>query len=377
MSLYTVVIADDEQPIRQGLSHFPWEKYGFRLVAAAADGNAALQSVFQHNADLLLSDIRMPVMDGLEVTAHLFESKCATHVVLLTGFQDFSYAQQAIRYNVYRLLTKPLDPTELTECLLSLHALLSSSAPQPAPFSAPIQQPPRPKPLHQPSCSDLYPRRQAAEFLHFLLKEPSLTLSLVDSRLDALLEAFSPILKHGIAAYRQALLSFLDELKTCSPLLEEQSLQAAVLQAEGSIQKSDSALGSNRSLSIVIHRIFNARASVDFEPNRMIVEQAMLYVRQNYSQPLTLETVADAVHISPSYLSVLFKKYAQTNFSKYLRSYRMERARELLTTTHAKVYEIAGQVGYPNPKYFIDLFKEQNGLSPHEYRIFYGNGGFS
>lgn len=378
MSFYKVVIADDEQPIRHGLSLFPWEQFGFRLVCAASNGKAALEAVREQGADLLLSDIRMPVMDGLALARRLYEDENPVQIVLLTGFQDFSYAQQAIRYHVCRLLTKPLDPADLSECLQYVAHTLEKNRPERKPsFSAPDP----PLPIRR-NAGDIsrplpYPRREMRSFVRTLFEEQALTVSATDALLDGLLEVFSPFLEYGLSSYCRALGSLLQELRDQAAEFPGQAsqLEDALRKAEDDIGKSHSALAVNQALRTVTHRILQVRAVTDFEPNRIVVEKAMEYIRRNFGEPLTLELVADAVHISPSYLSVLFKKYAGTNFSKYLRDYRMEQARLLLTQTHLKVYEIAQRVGYPNSKYFIDLFKEQNKVSPHEYRIFHGTGG--
>lgn len=379
MSFYKVVIADDEQPIRHGLSLFPWEKYGFELVCAAPNGRAALAAVREYGADLLLSDIRMPVMDGLALARSLYEEENPVQIVLLTGFQDFAYAQQAIRYHVCRLLTKPLDPADLSECLQYVARTLAQNRPmqkQPA-LSLQLPQAHRQKTRNSLSCPLPYPRSESQSFIRTLFEEQALTVSGTDSLLDGLLEVFSPFLEYGLLPYCQALCSFLQELLSQTGRFPGQAaqLEDTIRQAEADVRASRNALAVNRSVRTAVHRILQVRAINDFEPNRIAVERAMEYIRKNYGEPLTLELVADAVHLSPSYLSVLFKKYAGTNFSKYLRDYRMEQARILLTQTHLKVYEVAQKVGYPNSKYFIDLFKEQNNVSPHEYRIFHGTGG--
>ena len=379
MSFYKVVIADDEQPIRHGLSLFPWEKYGFQLVCAAPNGQVALQAVRKYGADLLLSDIRMPVMDGLALARSLYEEENPVQIVLLTGFQDFAYAQQAIRYHVCRLLTKPLDPADLSECLQYVARTLAKNCPERKP---PALSPdlPRPRRLNSRdtlSCPLPYPQRESQSFVQILFEEQALTVSETDILLDGLLEVFSPFLEYGLLPYCQALCSFLQELQSQIGRFPDQTsqLKDTIRQAEADVKAGHSALAVNQAVRTAVHRILQVRAINDFEPNRIAVEKAMEYIRQNYGEPLTLELVANSVHLSPSYLSVLFKKYAGTNFSKYLRDFRMEQARILLTQTHLKVYEVAQKVGYPNSKYFIDLFKEQNKVSPHEYRIFHGTGG--
>lgn len=94
---YTVVVADDEDELREAVcTMIPWQELGFRLVGSASNGLDALQLVEQHGPDLLLTDIRMPFISGIELARQVREVRPATHIAFLSGYDDFEYAQQAI-----------------------------------------------------------------------------------------------------------------------------------------------------------------------------------------------------------------------------------------------------------------------------------------
>ena len=100
-----------------------------------------------------------------------------------------------------------------------------------------------------------------------------------------------------------------------------------------------------------------------------VLEEAVLFLQNNYADPLmSMDTVCDELGISISYLSTLFKKMLDTSFNKYLVKLRMEKAKELLKFSHAKIYEIATLVGYNDVYYFSYSFKKYTGTSPKEYR---------
>ena len=80
------------------------------------------------------------------------------------------------------------------------------------------------------------------------------------------------------------------------------------------------------------------------------------------------QQLADMVYLAPSYLSSLFKKETGQNLSKYIKQYRMEKAKELLTGTNMKIVNISEQVGYPNVSYFVQSFREYFGISPQKFR---------
>lgn len=103
-TLYTVIVADDEDELRDAVcSMIPWEDCGFRLVGSASNGLDALQLVEKLEPDLLLTDIRMPFISGIELARQVREVRPATNIAFLSGFDDFEYAQQAIQYQHYQL----------------------------------------------------------------------------------------------------------------------------------------------------------------------------------------------------------------------------------------------------------------------------------
>lgn len=98
------------------------------------------------------------------------------------------------------------------------------------------------------------------------------------------------------------------------------------------------------------------------------LDTAMQYIRQNYREPLTVRNVADALCISESYLSKLFKRKSGRPFLDVLTQVRMQEAIRLLKTTPMKVYEIADALGYRDAEYFSNLFRKFTGVNPSEYR---------
>lgn len=92
------------------------------------------------------------------------------------------------------------------------------------------------------------------------------------------------------------------------------------------------------------------------------------YVKQNYTQKISLEQVSSLVHLNKSYVSVLFKKETGEKFSDFLLRVRLEESRRLLGATRKSIQEIAGMAGFPDAAYFSRAFKERYGKSPMEYR---------
>ncbi len=98
------------------------------------------------------------------------------------------------------------------------------------------------------------------------------------------------------------------------------------------------------------------------------VREVVAYIKKNYAGKITLSSVARVVHMNGSYLSKLFSDETGQTFTHYLARVRVERAMEMLADLSMKIYQIAGNVGYPDVKYFVSVFKEITGLTPSEWR---------
>ncbi|NDI35089.1 response regulator transcription factor [Chengkuizengella sediminis] len=119
--MYTVMIVDDEMYVRKGLRNLiDWESNGYIVIDEAEDGEDALSLIQEINPDLVITDIRMPVIDGLQLIHKVKELKMETNFIIISGYNDFDYAKQAVRYDVHDYILKPIDQEEMTRALLRL-----------------------------------------------------------------------------------------------------------------------------------------------------------------------------------------------------------------------------------------------------------------
>ena len=116
-----VFLVEDEAVIRDGLrDKIPWEQYGFRFVGEAADGEMALPMIRKTRPDVLITDIKMPFMDGLSLSKIVSEEFPKTKIVIISGYDDFEYARKAIEVGVDQYLLKPITRLTLKKTLLEL-----------------------------------------------------------------------------------------------------------------------------------------------------------------------------------------------------------------------------------------------------------------
>lgn len=121
MELYRVLLVDDEEDIREGISRkMDWLGLGFSLVGEAANGQDALELAESLRPDVILTDIKMPFMDGLELCRILTDRLPAARFVVFSGFDAFEYAKQAIQMNVVEYILKPINADELSDVLRRL-----------------------------------------------------------------------------------------------------------------------------------------------------------------------------------------------------------------------------------------------------------------
>ena len=119
--MYTVIVADDEEEIRRALvKKIDWNSIGFELIGEAAHGAEALELTEKLGPDLLLTDIMMPFIGGIELARKVREVRPSTQIAFLTGYEVFEFAKKAIQYNIVSYLLKPISAEETTQELIKI-----------------------------------------------------------------------------------------------------------------------------------------------------------------------------------------------------------------------------------------------------------------
>jgi two-component system response regulator YesN len=120
-----VIIAEDEKAIREGLvATVPWASIGFEVVGSAGNGQAALELAEREKPAVVITDIRMPKMDGIQLLRELKARLPRAKVVILSGYDEFSYAQQAIKHGASDFLVKPVNVDEVVDAMRRIKTVL-------------------------------------------------------------------------------------------------------------------------------------------------------------------------------------------------------------------------------------------------------------
>lgn len=119
--MYSVFLVEDEYVIREGIKNLvDWETLGFEFVGEAADGELAWPMIQKKRPDIVITDIKMPFIDGLEMSRMIKKAYPNTVIIILSGYDEFEYAREAIKIGVNQYLLKPLSKNQLIEILVEI-----------------------------------------------------------------------------------------------------------------------------------------------------------------------------------------------------------------------------------------------------------------
>lgn len=121
MLTYKVLLVDDEEEVMNVIEHkIDWERLGFEVIGKAQNGVKALEVAEKTQPDVVITDIKMPYMDGLELARRLKEDNPSVRIMILTGFDEFEYAKEAVHLEVEEYVLKPVNSNELSDCMMRL-----------------------------------------------------------------------------------------------------------------------------------------------------------------------------------------------------------------------------------------------------------------
>lgn len=485
--MYKVILVDDEYMIIKGLEKLiDWESLNLELIGSCANGKEAYEFVKEHHVDIVITDVNMPFMDGIEFVKKTQAENLNFYVILLSGYQEFEYVKEGIQLGVENFLLKPIDKEMLNQTLQNTVVKLEEEQTKLESdkllFSNTLL-----KWIHdEVELTDLrrilkltgYPLTLDAVYSVLIFEENQEALkkffdemkqpfyfenhdemvlifegdvhAFTEFRrrlsetfdLDAVLKGVGELfvkIDKVHQSYEQAYqnVSFLSFYKghPISKLLQDQNMakvsnqtieldfskfhQALSVRDEALIfielraifdtlieNKSDpnyirylsfiiisdiyrefgisdakimnenvqSVYNSEniRKIQTTLYRVYHDVSESQKEVSYSELVRDLLFIMmERYYEDLSLLSIADELHVNSMYLGQLFKKELGVSFSKYLNSYRIKKAQELIINTGLNFSEISAEVGYSSPGYFYKKFKKECGFSPSEYRTKY------
>ncbi len=358
--MVSLFLVEDEIVMRDGIKkHIQWEKEGIDFVGEASDGELALPMILEKKPDILLTDIKMPFMDGLTLSEKVKKELPDTKIIILSGYDEFTYAQEALRIGVTEYLLKPVAPAALLESIRKV--------------ACTIEKP-----------EESAPKEKEAEML-------DLDMTILDEETHKVIENF---LKNGAenetAGFCERIFRSVGEKNAGSVLflnyltmdmyltvvrfLKELGADTETLTKEEGdlssvVKRMSNAEEAKEYLERILRAAIRLRDSGASKKYGKLLQEAVSYIDEHYSdEDISLNTVSQACGISPNHFSSIFSQEMGVTFIEYLIGKRMDRAKELLMTTDLRSSEIAFQVGYKDPHYFSYTFKKTQGMTTREYR---------
>ncbi|MEG1014743.1 MAG: response regulator [Clostridia bacterium] len=358
---FTVLIADDEVMPRTVLKeHIPWEALSVTQVHLVTDGEEAVEQARKLRPEIIISDIKMPRRNGLEMAAAVREFLPECQFIFMSGYSDKEYLKGAIRLRAACYVEKPLDLEEITAALKEITAeLLRHVQPTEAELFFSGSHSPG-TPLNQAvyTCGKNALSQLEKQIRHRREAEVLAALGRMYEEIRQC-EGTSPeYLRH---LYCQIIFLFLHAAET-------HNVQAVT-------ERTDFLLYTTvqQETLAVLWKILCQTARDYFSalspscPD--ITVQVENFLEAHYCDcALTVQSIAWELGFTNSYLCAAYKKNCGKTINQRLTEIRIHHAKELLGGTSRKLYEIANAVGYGDGKYFVKLFTREVGLSPKEYR---------
>lgn len=411
-----VFLVDDEIVIREGIREsFPWDETPYDLVGEAPDGEMALPMIRDTNPDIVITDIKMPFMDGLELCRVLRTQMPWIGIIVLSGYDEFEYARQCIQLGVREYLLKPIGSADLKEALDKISKQIAEEKKQLEHASSlRARMGNDGKFLKEKLIGSLFSDEVAPEDAANVLKQlatmgcpvPAPFYAVIDAAFTSIQTGQDAILLltessngavHSSPGRVGTRLLVLGETMEDT---EEKAYSMATslvqeLERAGCgeirigigdiVEKPEEILRSFKNARHIRHLlverkdenalILGVREMGDVTDDMpSVINDAKLYMSQNFSNPnLMLPDVANAVNMSKSRFSAVFSQCTGQTFTEYLIHLRLSKAKELLRSTNCKNSQIAQEIGYNDSHYFSYIFKKNTGMTPSEYRMKYQN----
>lgn len=502
--MYRVLIVDDEKIERTGIRFLLKQIPEEFEIAEAVNGKEALSWLEENEADILMTDVKMPFMNGIELLEHVSKRYPTLKTMVFSGYGEFEYARQAMRFGVAEYILKPVDPAEFKNAMAKilnslegrkkeesrkkmsssffkeyvLNAVLNGAdiaelekkakgyfsldfldrykrmmlVELNADFFGGVDSAKLKEKIYQSGAAYDYLNLGPQQSVLFFWSEYKDWKELAGKVQEAIQEKCANDVKcyvavsSGISDRKQIALRYQElellmenrfyELDGRVYMAENEAENAADVQLDDdtlvkqikqdirikdilSLREHCDRLFHNFSQNVGFSQVYvkfmftsilkllyeaipektekelNAEMeklyrTVDLSGIREIIENNVSLLEQNaekdagsvhrevetvkryiyshYDEELSIERLAEQVYLAPSYLSTIFKKETGQNLSKFIKACRMEKAREMLESTHEKIVQISEKVGYSNVSYFCQSFREYFGVSPQKYR---------
>lgn len=363
---YAVLIVDDENMPRKILRDFlPWSDLGVGHIYEADNGESALIIAKEKKPDIIISDIKMPRMNGMALAEAVRSALPSCRFIFLSGYSDKEYLKGAIKLKAASYVEKPIDLEEISGVLSEIMKELDT----------------------QP------PKDMRRYFFRGREDDDSLLNDKVYQKQESWFAELSDMLRHkNRCGADAALIRLYNEIRACEGTDPESIRQiycqivflfiscaesrniTAITKQSDSLLYTLARLETLPDLRSFIKQLSGTYFDAEDSTADDLPARVNQYIDKHYTDPgLSVQAMAQNLGFTYTYLCTAYKKECSKTINQHITQLRLDHASELLRTTALKLHEVAQAAGYADAKYFTRLFTKETGLSPKQYRERHSN----
>lgn len=342
--MYEVMIVDDMEIFRRQLSRMKiWTKQDkFNITCEAHDGVDAIRKLSQKSVDVVITDIKMPKMDGIELLREIKAEKLCRCVILVSEYTEFEYARQGIILGAFDYLVKPITEESIENMLSRIYEYLQNNK------------------------EEYYPEVEEKHLIDGLL-------SMAEDIEHRQYQVIGAVEELAGKSYIQMGVLLSKILKnTFNKVLENNSWLDGLIfnleRAEKKLTSYGEKYMLNASFSAYIREIQISLKKYKLGDENSLTRRVCEYVLERPFEKVSLSDTAAKCFVNKTYLSHTFKQDTGISFVDYVTMYKMEKAKHMVEYTDMRFFEIANKLGYDDADYFSRSFKSIYGVSPTEYK---------
>lgn len=389
--MYKTLFVDDERLIREGISNLiDWERITGQELTLAENAKVALKYLEHEKYEIVISDIYMQDMNGIELAKCIKGKWPDVVVILLSAYEDFDYARKAIEAGVFKYLLKPVIPEELEDAVNEAisQVKINEETKKRIDHSQEVLEDYR-RELKKNLWKDILSGNMCNEdeiFERFEKMNMSKNISPIyvvvyktddESMLYQNQVAIDKVVSSCFEGYIDTV--FMDNYIVI--LLKKENAKSVlyafgdlvkemfhfeVYMGEGKTVKDLSTL--HMSVESAKYNIQKNRANKKDEPTQIVLAAVEMIRKEIENVDFNINTIANALYLTPAYFSRVFKRKMGMTCIDFIKNYRINLAKELLQNTDLSIQQISEKTGYATVYYFSQQFKQVTGESPGSFR---------
>jgi two-component system, response regulator YesN len=362
LRLLEVMIVDDMEIMREQLKGLEiWgAKTGFVVSVEAKDGQDAIKKLREKKVDLVITDIRMPVVDGVELLKKIISEELSYCVVFLSEYTEFEYARQGLVYGAFDYIIKPVSQDKIEGVLVKVKKYIEKKKMEKekiknleTEFQEKVEF------FYEPE--DLMKIIKSFKEMDIkVIKVASELIDKIEASVDYDLLKISYILN-------KITLELIGQLKEIYPWLSKfvnlDEYTEINFSTSSSLQKNKEIF-----LKMIEELIMKIKYFCPCNEKNSMLRNICKCILVNVEKQISIKSIADQIFLNQSYLSTLFKEKTGTSLLEYITMVKMERAKVLFHDSQIKNYEVAYKLGYKDVEYFSRVFKKYVGINPSEFK---------